>query len=142
MKSLLKVMKSDLIGRTMFSATLALFAAGSLPLPAAEKAPVSTVATITPTEAKELIATANTAGDHMKLAQYFHQQAAVYEAEALDHDAMIVGYKKNAVMFSRNTLEGGRAIGHCQYLAKSNRGMAKAVEEMAVAHEGMAKHAK
>jgi hypothetical protein len=121
------------------SVMFALFVAASLPSQAADKPAAKNGSTMTAKESQELVATAKTPQDHLRLAQYFNHQAAGYEAEATNHDAMVVAYRKNAVAFSRNTLEGTRAIGHCEFLAKSNRDMAVAVREMAASHEAMAK---
>jgi hypothetical protein len=138
MKSSLSVVKSRSIGKVVCSALLTLVVGMSLPLFAAEKPAVNSGPTLTAKEAQELVAKASTASDHLKLAQYFNQEAAAYEADAANHDAMIVEYHKNAVIFSRNTLEGSRNVKHCEFLAKSNRQMAAAAREMATGHEAMA----
>ena len=96
---------------------------------------------MTAKEAKALIATAKTPKEHLKLARYFNQEAAEFEADAKDHDEMIEAYRKAPTPWSSKTPRGVRTIEHCQYLAKSDREMATALREMASAHEEMAKEA-
>lgn len=134
-------MKSRTFGIVALSAALALFIAASLPSWAGDKAPMKNGPTMTAKEAKALIATAKTAKEHLKLAQYFNQQGERYEAEARDHDEMIQAYRKNPTSRAEKTPGGVGTIEHCQFFAKSNREMAKALREMAAAHEEMAKEA-
>jgi hypothetical protein len=125
----------------LLSAMLALFVAASLPSWASDKAPMKNGPIMTAKEAKALIVTAKTAKEHLKLARYFNQQAEQFEAEAKDHDEMIEAYRKNPTPWASKTPGGVRTIEHCEFLAKSNREMAKAVRETAAAHEEMAKEA-
>jgi hypothetical protein len=74
---------------------------------------------LTAKEAKALIATAKTAKEHLKLSKYFSQQAE----------------ESHAAPGGVGTIE------HCEFLAKSDRDMARALREMAAAHEEMAKEA-
>lgn len=134
-------MKSRTFRIVALSAALALFIAASLPSWAGDKAPMKNGPTMTAKEAKALIATAKTAKEHLKLAQYFNQQGDRYEAEARDHDEMIQAYRKNPTSRAEKTPGGVGTIEHCQFFAKSNREMVKALREMAAAHEEMAKEA-
>ena len=125
----------------VFSATLALFGAASLPSWAADKPPMKNGPVMTAKDARALIATAKTPKDHLKLAQYFNQQADQYEAEARDHDEMIEAYRKSPTTRAEKTPGGVGTIEHCEFFAKSNREMSKALHEMGAAHEEMAKEA-
>jgi hypothetical protein len=118
---------------------LALFAAAPLPSWASDKPPMKNGPILTAKEAKALIATAKTAKEHLKLAKYFSQQADRYEAEARDHDEMTEAYRKRPTTRAEKTPGGVGTIEHCEFLAKSDREMAKALREMATAHEDMAK---
>jgi hypothetical protein len=103
---------------------------------ASEKPPKLTLKDV-----KALIATAKKPAEHLRLAWYFNHEAEKYEAEARDHDEMIEAYRKNPTPWASETLGGVRTIEHCEFLAKSNREMAKALREMASTHEEMAKAA-
>ncbi len=134
-------MKSRLTKMAVLSGMLALFAAAALPSWASDSQQMKYVPTMTAKEAKALIATAKTAKEHLKLTQYFNQQADRYEAEARDHDEMIEAYRKNPTTRAEKTPGGVGTIEHCEFFAKSNREMAKALREMAAAHEEMAREA-
>ena len=134
-------MKSRSIKMAVLSGMLALFVAAALPSWASDPHQMKNGPTLTAKEAKALIATATTAKDHLKLAQYFSQQADRYEAEAKDHDEMIEAYRKNSAPRAVKAPGGVGTIEHCEFLAKSGREMAKALREMAAAHEEMAKEA-
>ena len=96
---------------------------------------------MTAKEARTLIATANTAKEHLKLARYFNEQGDQNETEARDHDEMIEAYRKNPTTRAEKTPGGVGTIEHCEFFAKSNREMAKALREMAATHDAMAKEA-
>ena len=134
-------MRSRSIGMAVLSAMLVLFVAASRPSWASDPHQMKNGPTLTAKEAKALIATAKTAKEHLKLAQYFNQQADRYEAEARDHDEMIEAYRKNPTTRGEKTPGGVGTIEHCEFFAKSNREMAKALHEMAAAHEEMAREA-
>jgi hypothetical protein len=130
-------MKSKSIRMAVLSGTLALFVAAILPSWAGDRPPVKNGPTLTAKEAKALIATANTAREHLQLGQYFNQQADQFEVEAREHDAMMEAYRKNPTTRAEKNPGGVGTIEHCEYLAKSNREMAKASRQMAAAHEAM-----
>ena len=134
-------MKSRSIGMAVLSAMLVLFVAASRPSWASDPHQMKNGPTLTAKEAKALIVTARTAKEHLKLARYFNQQADRYEAEARDHDEMIEAYRKRPTTRAEKTPGGVGTIEHCEFFAKSNREMAKALREMVAAHEEMAKEA-
>lgn len=134
-------MKSRSIKLAVLSGMLALFVAAALPSWASDKPPMKNGPTLTAKEAKALIETAKTPKEHLKLAQYFSQQADQFEADAKDHDEMIEAYRKNSAPRAIKAPGGVGTIQHCEFLAKSDREMAKALREMAAAHEEMAKEA-
>lgn len=133
-------MRSRLIGLALLSAGLVLFT--SAPSWGSDKPPMKNGPTLTAKEATALIATARTSKDHAKLAQYFSQEADQFEADAKDHDEMIVAYRKVVNPRSIKTPGAAGTIEHCEFLAKSDREMAKALREMAAAHQEMAKEGK
>ena len=126
------------IRMAVLSAALALFAAASLPSWAAGSAPMNGPA-MTAKEARTLAATARTAEEHLKLARYFNEQGDQNEAEARGHDEMIEAYRNNPTTRAEKTPGGVGTIAHCEFVAKSNREMAKALREMAATHEEMAR---
>ena len=135
------IMKSRSNKMAVLSGMLALFVAASLPSWASDPHQMKNGPTMTAKEANALIATAKTAKEHLKLAQYFSQQAVQFEADARDHDEMIAAYRKNPTTRAEKTPGGVGTIEHCQFFAKSDREMATALHEMAAAHEEMAKEA-
>ena len=134
-------MKSRSIKMAVLSGMLVLFVAVSLPSWASDRHQMKNGPTMTAKEAKAPIATAKTAKEHLKLAQYFSQQADRFEVDAKDHDEMIEAYRKNSAPRAIKAPGGVGTIGHCEFLAKSDREMAKALHEMAAAHEETAKEA-
>ena len=132
-------MKTKSVRISIMSAILTLFAAASLPSWASDRPIMKDGPVMTAKEAKALAITANTAQDHLKLARYFNQEAGRFEAEAIEHDEMIEAYRKNPAPWASKNPGSVRTIEHCQFLAKSNREMAKAFREMAANHEAMAK---
>jgi hypothetical protein len=136
-----KHMKSRSIKMAVLSGMLALFVAAALPSWASDSHQMKNGPTLTTKEAKALIETAKTPKEHLKLAQYFSQQADQSEAEAKDHDEMIEAYRRNSAPQAIKAPGGVGTIQHCEFLAKSDREMAKAFREMAAAHEEMAKEA-
>jgi len=134
-------MKSKSIKLAVLSGMLALFVAAALPSWAGDDHQMKNGPTLTTREAKAMIETAKTPKEHLKLAQYFNQKADQADAEAKDHDEMIEAYRKNLAPQAVKAPGGVGTIGHCEFLAKSDRDMAKALREMAAAHEEMAKEA-
>ena len=129
-------MKLRSIRMAALSAMLVLFVGASLPSRAADShPPMKNGPIMTAKEARELIATAKTAKDHLKLARYFNEEAVQYEVEAKTHEEMEAAYRANPLP---KNLGGSGPIYHCELLIKSNREMASAAREMAAAHEGMA----
>jgi hypothetical protein len=118
----------------VLSAAFALFVAASTPSWASDKVPMKNGPIMTAKEAKALIVTAKTPKEHRKLALYFNQQAVQFEADAKDHDEMVEAYRKIPTTRAEKAPGGVGTIEHCEFLAKSDR-------EMAAAHEEMAKEA-
>ena len=84
-------------------------------------------------QVQELIATAKTPADHMKLGKHFAAEAARYTADANRHAAMAAGYRGAN---QRGNLEA--AASHCDRLAQQIRDAATAAREMGKYHEGLA----
>lgn len=91
---------------------------------------------------KAMVSSAKTAGDHLRLAAYFNQEADKLDADAKDHEDLAKTYR-----LYPSTAGGGKAGGnpqsrtaeHCDAAAKSLREAAKSLRELAAAHEQMAK---
>ncbi len=128
-------MKSRSIGTALLSAIFVFSTGLSMPSFANDRPLMKNGLVLTTKEAKELIATAKTPKDHLKLALYFNQQADKYEADAKDHDEMIEAYRNSQLGRLQASIE------HCKFLAKSNRESAAAFREMAAEHERMAREA-
>jgi hypothetical protein len=88
-----------------------------------------------PTSAQEevditvLIETADTPEDHLKIAEYYEEQAVMMEKKATLHEAMAKAY------------QGGKMAGmstHCENLAKDSTATAEQYRTMAAEHRKMA----
>jgi hypothetical protein len=76
-----------------------------------------------------MIKTAKTPEDHMKIAQYYDEQAAMMEKKAALHMSMGQAYKGTKMMGMTS---------HCQNLTKESEQAAKQYKAMAEAHRKMA----
>ena len=93
---------------------------------------------LTSAQVKTLIATAKTPADHVKLQKHFLALAAKYEADAAEHAAEGVAYRKNpSFMDSKHPVNPGTAA-HCDRFAELDREAAKEARDLAAAHEHMA----
>jgi len=87
---------------------------------------------------RNLIATAKTSADHVKLQKHFLALAAKYEADANEHAAEAQAYRKNpSFLESKNPVGSGTAA-HCERFAQLDREAAKEARDLASAHEHMA----
>ncbi len=90
-------------------------------------------------ELKHLVATAETALDHHRLAAHFMAKAEQLEAEAQDHTELAAQYKSNPTIHEMKHPMSGQTAGHCDYFAASMRKAAIYARKLAADHEGMAK---
>lgn len=81
-------------------------------------------------EVREAIATAATASDHQKLADYFAQKATSYEAEAASHEQLANSYGgyRGPIVF----------ISHCRSLQQGFAAAAKEARALEQAHRQLA----
>jgi hypothetical protein len=92
---------------------------------------------LTKSELKTLIETAKTPADHARLAEYYHFQAGVLQAEIKDHEEMAAAYDKNP---AGHPIPKGQTLGaHCRNLVKDLRDEAKEANAMATIHDEMAR---
>ena len=76
-----------------------------------------------------LVETAKTPGDHLKIAEYYEEQAVMMEKKATLHASMAKAY------------QGGKMAGmttHCDKLAKESDASAEQYKAMAAEHKKMA----
>ena len=93
---------------------------------------------LTSAQVKELIATAKTPAEHVKLQNHYLALAAKYDGEATEHAADAQAYRKNpSFMDSKHPGSPGTAA-HCDRFAELDREGAKEARELASAHEHMA----
>ena len=97
--------------------------------------------TISKSELKHLIATAETKADHERIAQYFDAEAAKYEAEAKEHGELAQVYQKSGAPSAKYP-GGMQTFNHCDSLSKSLEKAAENARQMAADHREMAKEAK
>ena len=102
----------------------------------AAQAPKSTDL-LTSKQVKELVATAQTPADHVKLQKHFLTLAAKYEAEATEHADLAQSYRKPHV---GRLMPGSypKKAEHCDRLTQTLRDAAKEARELASEHEQMA----
>ena len=84
------------------------------------------------TEIPESIATASSPADHLKIADYFAQKAASYDAEANWHSRMAVSY------VGRPKGDLSAMISHCRALQEQFTNAAKEVRALEQAHRQLA----
>ncbi len=106
---------------------------------AVSAAPASTSSDLlTSTQVRELIATARTPADHVKLQNHFLAVAAQYDVDATEHAAEAQAYRQNpSFMDSKHPGNAGTAA-HCDRFAELDREAAKEARELASTHEQMA----
>src|SRR5262245_42705878 len=125
---------------TAFSRCI-LVTAGALVLALATTASAQTKKStdlLTPKQVNELIATAKTPTDHVKLQKHYLALAAKYEAEAKEHAADAQVYRKNPTFMESKHPEGPGTAAHCDRFADLDRQLAKEARDLARAHEHMA----
>ena len=88
---------------------------------------------LTAKQVEDLVASAKTPADHMKLSKHFAAEAASYTADANLHTAMAAGYRGNP-----RPGMSSEAV-HCSRLAQQTKEAAAAARELAAHHEQMAK---
>ena len=93
-------------------------------------------------QVKELIATAKTPADHVKLQKHFLAVAADYDALAVEHSAEAEAYRRSPSFKDSKTPGTPGTAAHCQRFAELDREAAKEARELASAHEHMAAAAK
>jgi hypothetical protein len=77
-----------------------------------------------------MIATAKTPEDHMKISQYYEDQAAMMEKNAVLHESMAKAYMQRGKMPGMSK--------HCENLVKDSKASAAQYKDMAEAHKKMA----
>lgn len=78
------------------------------------------------------IATASTASEHRRIADYFAQKAANYDAEVVFHEKMARSY------FGRPKGDPAAWVAHCNALMQKFTEAAKEVRALEQAHRGLA----
>jgi hypothetical protein len=128
-------MTNDLINTRILR--LAAFAVAMAWAPAVVSVPAAAKdQTISKSELKHLIATAETKADHERIAQYFDAQAAKYEAEAREHGETAAIYQSSQAIYQNEQM-----FNHCDSLNKSLSKAAEDARALAVAHREMANKA-
>jgi hypothetical protein len=95
-------------------------------------------------ELKALIKTAKTPADHLRIANYYREQAAKLTASSNERVAMAREYSKNpvfAAVEAKQQASFGQGASHCRRWAELDKQQAKEAEALAAFHEDMAKSA-
>ena len=93
---------------------------------------------LTSKQVKELVTTAKTPEDHLKLSKHFTALAAKYEDQANEHATEAQAYRKNPTFMESKNPSGPGTAAHCDRFAELTRQAAKEARELASAHEHMA----
>lgn len=88
---------------------------------------------------KQAIATAKTADDHNRIAQYYRIDAERLKSEAKEHAALAEAYRRSPTYQEQKLPMSGKTAGHCQWLAEKYTQMAQKDLDLAKDHEEMAK---
>lgn len=104
--------------------------------PTAPKAKSSDL--MTSKQVRELIATAKTPADHVKLQKHFLAAAAKYDSDAIEHSADAQAYRRNPTFQESKNPAGPGTAAHCDRFAALDREAAKEARDLASAHEHMA----
>ncbi|MBI5920676.1 MAG: hypothetical protein HY847_03395 [Betaproteobacteria bacterium] len=86
-------------------------------------------------EIPESIANAKTAEDHQRIADYFAQKAASYEAEAILHGKMPLSYKAGHPRYPK--FDYASMSAHCQEIQKQLNAAAQEAKALEQAHRDM-----
>ncbi len=97
--------------------------------------------TISKKEVKALIKNAKTPSDHLRIAEYYRQEAARLNQEAKHHAEMAVLYKQNPPNAALEAKHGSAVEGasHCNRWAELSRKEAEEAKALATLHQNMAK---
>lgn len=112
---------------------------GALMLPQSSNAQTAGK-TLSKKQLSELVATAKTAADHRKLAEYYRAAAAKHEAEAKEHVELAAKYKANPTISESKRPGAPDTASHCLTFAEHCRKQAAIMSEMAAMHDEMAKN--
>ena len=93
-------------------------------------------------ELKKLIASANTRGDHERIAKHYEGKAALLEAESKEHMEEAAEYRRNPTGEETKRPMSGRTAGHCELFARKFADAAKEARQLAADHMKMAEAAK
>jgi hypothetical protein len=99
---------------------------------------------ITKKEFKTLLKTAKEPVEHIKIAQYYRQEAARLTASAKEHEELAEVYAKNPpfpAMEAKHGTAFSQGAPHCRRWAELSAEQAKEAQTLAEMHEDMAKAA-
>lgn len=90
-------------------------------------------------ELNALVASARTAAEHERIANYYAAQALEYRAEEQQHLAMLTGFMANPTVNNEKARFG--TMNHCEYLARTMRQRASKAEALALEQQKLAQAA-
>lgn len=93
---------------------------------------------LTSTQVHELVATAATPADHLRLSRHFAALAAKYESDAADHRALAALYRKAPTPSETKRPMAPDTAAHCDRFATQTAKAATEARRLAAAHEEMA----
>lgn len=93
---------------------------------------------LSPSEVKTLIKGASTPEDHLKLAEYFRQEAAEEAAAAKLHDEMAEAYEPSPLPSKFKAPTAGEMKSHCREFARNAEKASAIAAKMAADHEKLA----
>ena len=93
---------------------------------------------LSPSEVKTLIKSASTPEDHLKLAEYFRQEAAAEVAAAKLHEEMAEIYEPGPLPSNFKPPSVAEMKGHCREFARNATKASETALKMAAEHEKLA----
>ena len=97
------------------------------------------VSSITAKEVKQLITTASTPADHLRLAKYFELRAAKLDAEAKEHAEMAHQYRARPSAAEIKEPGAAGTASHCEQLSQRLAQAANDARRLTADHEAMAR---
>ena len=91
---------------------------------------------LTPVQLASLVASAHTATEHTRIADYYRAQADKLLAESNDHARMAEAFRANPA--ANNEKRAQATVNHCEYLAQSLKARSEKARALANEHERMA----
>ena len=89
---------------------------------------------LTPTQVREIVATAATPADHLRLSRHFTALSAKYDADAAEHKSLVALYRKAPTASETKRPMAPDTAAHCDRFATLTAEAAIEARRLAMAH--------